>query len=128
MTLSTGKHTPTPWVRAQAKREWTVEANFRCGSFSASQICGKGRKDPVCLVVQADPRGYGSGDAELDANAALIVRAVNAHEALVGKLREAMRAIDRLIDASDSYSPAAQRSFEAHKVALSAADLLASLE
>jgi hypothetical protein len=85
----TTKHTPTPWAKAQAQREWTAEANFRCGSFSASQICAKGRKDPVCIVVQADPRGYGSGDAELDANVDFIVRACNAHNDLIAMLSEA---------------------------------------
>jgi hypothetical protein len=67
MTLLMGKHTLTPW---------------RTTNDHANKICDQvGRKIAVC------PTHSGGGQwrdrEEADANAALIVRAVNAHEALV---------------------------------------------
>jgi len=73
---NTKTHTPTPWS-VSALDYWS--------------IVGDGKHIADCRVQ--DERTIGrSRDHESEANAALIVRAVNAHEALVGALESVAQA------------------------------------
>jgi len=66
------KHVPTPWRLAPAKDYAGTELNIDAGERGTGGfICTAGHR----------------GDEEAEANAALIVEAVNAHEALVSALR-----------------------------------------
>ena len=74
---NTKTHTPTPW-EVSALDYWS--------------IVGDGKHIADCRVQ--DERTIGrSRDHESEANAELIVRAVNAHEALVSALTETLRAL-----------------------------------
>ncbi len=69
-------HTPTPWVSEEVRTQ--VGRAFRIGA-SEMLKAGKG-----CCIIYDD---YGHGENERSANAALIVKAVNNHDALVTELR-----------------------------------------
>lgn len=69
------KHTPGPWTKGGDCEDWGVSPPRNVSLASSQPITAKGRKDPVCYIVQRDKREYGDGDAEFDANADLIAAA-----------------------------------------------------
>ena len=77
--MTQGKPTPTPW-------------RFGNSDEGVRLILGGPRKRYVATVqIYQTPRAYGIADEpEREANAALIVRAINAHEAMKEALRELM--------------------------------------
>lgn len=72
------KHTPTPWTHHLG----TILAIRKCGNRSVAITLSRGMHD-LCEIDTFDER---------EANAALIVRAVNAHEQLVGALESVAQA------------------------------------
>lgn len=90
--MDTSKHTPTPWMKADFP-----------GSFRTFISSTDGK-----LLANAYHMDDG-GDETAEANAALIVRAVNSHEQLVAALRGARVAIDvlmaQLIEVDPSFMP-----------------------
>lgn len=80
----TQKHspTPTPW-RVSALDYWTIVAD--------------GKRVAECVVQDESTIGR-RRDEESEANASLIVRAVNAHDALVSALEAIVNAHDAMVD------------------------------
>jgi hypothetical protein len=76
------KHTPTPW---------------HVGSKVPNYIYAR---DGLDIIAQCDSANE-STRAEENANAAHIVRCVNAHDALIAALEGAIIAMERMNDASD---------------------------
>jgi hypothetical protein len=79
MTRDAGKHTPLPWAATtrQGSWDWVIYS----ANFPHLEIC-----QPFHDDTEENPTG--------EANAALIVRAVNAHEGLVKALKEIVSAFD----------------------------------
>lgn len=75
---TTTEHTPTPWTQFMTGKQYHVG------------ICQAKTIKEVALVL--NQKEY----SEADANAAFIVRAVNAHEALLDALNLALATIERL--------------------------------
>ncbi len=80
MTTQT-KHTATPWEYDEV--ETSCGRCFRIGSREQLDAPHKSRIVPSCACLYDD---YGSGENTTKANAAFIVRAVNAHDELVAAL------------------------------------------
>jgi len=73
------EHTPTPWKYDGDGFDSIAAADFGTDGYTVmSDDC-----DPVCEICDT------GDDSISEANAALIVRACNAHDALVNALREA---------------------------------------
>lgn len=99
----TKQHTPTPWRgKIDGKwgdsGEWIVE-HPDCGS-AAIAITAHNNRKVVAIVVQAEDE-YESLEL-LEANAAFIVRACNAHDELVAALEETRVFLQIFLDAETS--------------------------
>ena len=81
----TDKATPRPWI-------W--EGDFKFTNSGARIVTDKNGNAVAHVLTVAERKRstpYNAPDFGRDANAALIVRAVNAHDGLVGTLRAARR-------------------------------------
>lgn len=89
--MADAQHTPTPWL-LDGRLVYSLQDDARgrpTNRFSAHLDPGFGRDGLT-------------PDTELDANAAFIVRACNAHEALVAALKGVLRVADRKTDEFDA--------------------------
>jgi len=97
----TTKHTKTPWMIAYGGEEGDGYA----------VIASKFSDRPVCTI---EPRDFNT------ANAALIVRAVNAHDAMIGALETSIGFIEEVAATNGKFIPS-QAAINTMKAALRAA-------
>lgn len=102
--IKLASHTPTPWevgevIDSRYPKHHTVYINIRGSKgerIAALSVYGKPLDSPQKYQQELGERRPipNISDAEADANAAFIVRAVNAHDELVQTLRDVMHNID----------------------------------
>ncbi|MEN3212277.1 hypothetical protein PUR23_19900 [Methylorubrum populi] len=106
-------HTPGPWRAQFDAEEWSVDGPFEGRSLSFEAVGCDARAYPIAIVIQQDGRGIGDGDAELDANIALIAAAPLMRKALL-----AVRADCRDPDTDTGLAPATGELVEAALAAM----------
>jgi hypothetical protein len=109
------KHTRTPWTSVPILRGKYADS---IGIFPADPL--RHEYAPTCGPALAIVRGGGRRDIQ-ESNAALIVRAVNAHEALVGACEQAIIAMGKLTANFDTRHPC-RPAWDACRAALALAE------
>jgi len=111
--MTNTKHTPTPWESEVVYNNG--EGTYSITSWDATTSSSR----EICQLTRADDKRNGLDyDAEVEeANSAYIVRAVNAHEALVEALEDALAALKKYAFGNQEVSYAEEFAFFHKQVA-----------
>lgn len=93
-------HTPTPWIMDEVPT--SCGRCFRIGSEDQVRQTRGSRRLPSYACLYDD---YGAGENQAKANAALIVRAVNSHKALVEALTALVEEFGSSLHSLDKNGP-----------------------
>ena len=95
------KHTPTPWHTENSPGDWGLPGSVSVFG-DGKEVCSTEYTTPYCVgASRSDIAGYDRAQAD----AALIVRAVNAHDALVEALQAVNDWLQGLEDGAEEGDP-----------------------
>lgn len=69
------QHTPGPWNVGGSEEHWDADPERSRPCYTTQPISAAGRPDPICLVIEDESNGLGTGNPRLSANARLIASA-----------------------------------------------------
>jgi hypothetical protein len=81
-------HTKLPWSAKNSNGMWLQDHDWSADNDFGSSTCAPIHSDGTVVAMVVVASIDDDGDAELDANAAIIVRAVNNHDDLVAALEK----------------------------------------
>ena len=82
------KATPRPWKIGLSDADFSIDFPDSEGLTTITHVMAGDRAIPVAIVADDRPLDPNLSDAEFDANAALIILAVNSHDAMLASLKE----------------------------------------